>query len=67
MLEDIIPILSRKVGGVQFDAQAIRNRLRISEIFLCCAVLCAVILLPILHEEAFHLVALLSEQECRDR
>ena len=67
MLEDVIPILSRKVGGVQFNTQAISNCLRVSEVFLCSAVLCAVILFPILHEEAFHLKALLSEQECGDR
>jgi hypothetical protein len=46
---------------MKFDAQAISHRLSVSEVFLCRAVLCAVILLPILHEEAFHLVALLSE------
>ena len=59
VLEHIVPVLRRKIGAVQFDTQPVRDRLRIGVIFLRGAVLGAVVLFPVLHEQAFHVVALL--------
>ena len=62
VLEDVIPVLSGKVGGVQLDADAVAYRLSIGQVIHGRAVVRAVVFLPVLHEQAFHLITLLHEQ-----
>jgi hypothetical protein len=59
MLEHIIPVLCSKVYGVQFNAELVAHGLRIGEIRRGGAVFLAIIFLPVLHEQARHLIALL--------
>ena len=65
MLEHVVPVLGGEVGAVQGDAQAVGHRPGIGEILFRGAVLGAVVFLPVLHEQAFHAVALLPQQQCR--
>ena len=60
VLEDVIPVLSGKVGGVQLDADAVAHGLGIGQVVHCRAVIRAVVFLPVLHEQTFHLIALLQ-------
>ena len=61
-LEDVVPVFCSKVNGVQFNAQLIAHRLRIGEIRSSSAIFLAIIFLPVLHEQALHLIALLLQQ-----
>ncbi|MNF88823.1 hypothetical protein D3C84_713260 [compost metagenome] len=63
----MVPVLRREVGGMQLDADAVADGLGIGQVHLGGAVLGAVVLVPVLHEQAFHLVALLEEQEGGNR
>ena len=63
MLEYVVPIFRGEIGAVQLDAQLVRYRLRIGIVFLRGAIFSAVILLPILHEQALYPVTLLQEQK----
>ncbi|MCY1510468.1 hypothetical protein D9M68_448460 [compost metagenome] len=67
VLEHVVPVFRREVGGVQLDADAVADGLGIGQVHLGGAVLGAVVLVPVLHEQAFHLVALLEEQEGGNR
>ena len=66
-LKDVIPIFGGKVNGVQFNAQLIADRLRIGKVGGGGAVFLAVVFLPVLHEQAFHLIPLLQQQVRGDR
>ena len=66
MLEHVVPVLGGKVGGVQFDADFVAHGLRIGQVFAGGAIVGSVVFLPVLHEQAFHLIALLNQQEGRD-
>ncbi len=63
VLEHVVPVLGSKVGGVQLDADAVTHGLGIGQVFLGGAVLRAVVLFPVLHEQAFDLIALFEQQE----
>ena len=62
VLKNPVPVLGRKTGGVQFDADGIGNGLGVGQICHGCAVLGAVILVPIFHEQAFNLIALVFQK-----
>ena len=62
MLEYAVPILGGKICAVQRNAQTICYGLGVSEIFSRGTVFCAVILLPVLHKEAFDPISLLEQQ-----
>lgn len=47
---------------MQFDAELIAHGLRIGEIRSGSAVFLAIVFLPVLHEQALHLIALLLQQ-----
>lgn len=59
MGEHVVPVFGGEIGPVQCDAQTVRHRLGVGEILFRGAVLGAVVLFPVLHEQAFHPVALL--------
>jgi len=65
--EDLVPVFGGEVGGVQFDAELIGHLPGIGQVLFRRAVFGAVILLPVLHEQSDHLVALLLQQEGSDR
>ena len=67
MGKDIFPVLCGKIRLVKFNAQFLADCLGICEIFHRRAVLCSVIFIPVLHEEAFDLVALFKTQQGSDR
>lgn len=52
---------------MQFNAQLIADRLRIGKVGGGGAVFLAVVFLPVLHEQAFHLIPLLQQQVRGDR
>ncbi len=62
MLEHVIPVLCGKVDGVQFNAELVADRLRIGQIFRRGTVFLAIVLFPVLHEQAFNLIALLQQE-----
>ncbi|MOA03192.1 hypothetical protein D3C78_1226800 [compost metagenome] len=64
--KDVVPVFRRKVNGVQFNAELIAHGLRIGEIRSRCTVFLAVIFFPVLHEQAFDLIALLLQQPGRN-
>ena len=66
VLEHVVPVLGGEVGAVQLDAESVGHRLGIGQVFLRRAVLGAVVLFPVLHEQAFHGVALLLEEQRGD-
>ena len=57
--KNVVPVFCGKVNGVQFNAELIAHGLRIGEIRCGSAVFLAIIFLPVLHEQALHLIALL--------
>ena len=57
MIKDVIPILSCKIRLMQWDIETIGHRLGVLQILFGGAVLAAVILFPVFHEEAFDLIA----------
>jgi hypothetical protein len=61
-LEYVVPVFCSKVNGVQFDTEFIAYGLRIGEIGCGSAVFLAIVFLPVLHEQAFYLIALLLQQ-----
>src|SRR5690554_6054984 len=65
VLEYIVPVLGRKVGTVQRDAQFVTHGLSIGHIFLGCTVFGTVVLFPVFHEQAFNLISLLQQQQSR--
>ena len=67
VLEYVIPVLGGKVGGMQPDAQPVSDRLGVGQVVLGGAVFGAVILVPVLHEQAFDLIPLLQQQGRRNR
>ena len=67
MFEHIIPVFSSKVRRVQLDAQLVTDRLGVSQIIHGGAIFCAVVFVPVLHEQAFNLIALLQQQRRRYR
>ncbi len=66
VLEHIVPVLGREVDGVEFHPQLVADGLGISQILGGRAVLVRVVFFPVLHEQAFDLIALLLEQVGRD-
>ncbi len=66
VLEHVVPVLGGKVDGVEFHPQLVADGLGVSQILGGRAVLVRVVLFPVLHEQAFHLVALLDQQEGGD-
>ena len=60
--EYVVPVFCGKVDGVKFNSQLIANGLRVGKIRRCGAVFLAVVLFPVLHEQAFHLIPLLEQQ-----
>ncbi len=67
VLEHVVPVLGGKIGGVQLDADAVAHGLGVGQVFLGGAVLRAVVLFPVLHEQAFDLIALFEQQEGGNR
>ena len=57
--KNVVPVFCGKVNGVQFNAELVAYGLRIGEIRSGSAVFLAIIFLPVLHEQALHLIALL--------
>ena len=57
--KNVVPVFCGKVNGVQFNAELIAYGLRVGEIRCGGAVFLAIIFLPVLHEQALHLIALL--------
>ena len=55
----VIPVFGGKVHRVQLNAELIAHRLRIGKVSGSRAVFLAVVFLPVLHEQALHLIALL--------
>ena len=66
VLEHVVPVLGGEVGRVQVDAQLVADGLRVREVFPGGAVFGAVVLFPVLHEQAFDLVALLLQEQGGD-
>ncbi len=66
VFEHIVPVLGREIGGMQLDTQPVTHGLRIGQVFLGGAVFGAVVLVPVLHEQAFNLIALFQQQGRRD-
>ena len=60
--KNVVPVFCGKVNSVQFDAELIAHGLRIGEIRSGSAVFLAIVFLPVLHEQALHLIALLLQQ-----
>ena len=63
VLEHVVPVFRGEIGSVQGDAQFVRHGLRIGKIHFGGTVLGAVVLVPVLHEQPLHPVALLFEQQ----
>ena len=57
--KNVVPVFCGKVNGVQFNTELIAYGLRVGEIRSGGAVFLAIIFLPVLHEQALHLIALL--------
>ena len=67
MLEYVIPVLGSKICTVKRDAQTVCHGLSVSEILFRGTVFCAVVLLPVLHKEAFDSISLLEQQHSGHR
>src|SRR6185312_15003861 len=63
VLEHAIPVLRREVARVERDAQAATDRHRVLAVRVAGARTVAVVLFPVLHEQAFDLVALPLQQQ----
>jgi hypothetical protein len=63
VLEHVVPVFSREVSGVQLDADLVAHGLGVGQVVHGGAVFRSVVFLPVLHEQAFHLVTLLHQQE----
>lgn len=61
-LEDVIPVFCGKVDGMQFNTELIADGLRVGEVGSGGAVFLTVVFLPVLHEQAFHLIPLLLQK-----
>ena len=64
--EDALAVLRREVHGLDLDAHLVGHGHRVDEILARGAVLVVVVVLPVLHEEADHVVALPLEQQRGD-
>ena len=58
--ENVIPVFGSKVYRVQLNAELVTHRLRVGKIRRSRTVFLAVVFLPVLHEQALHLIALLQ-------
>ncbi|MNF68161.1 hypothetical protein D3C84_500110 [compost metagenome] len=67
MLEHVVPVFGGEIGRVQLDADTVAHGLGVGQVFAGGAVFGAVVFFPVLHEQAFHLVALLHQQEGGNR
>lgn len=63
VLEHVVPVLGGEVGGVQLDANLVANGLGVRQVVHGGAVFRSIVFFPVLHEQAFHLIALLDQQE----
>ena len=61
-----VPVFRGKVGGVQFDAKNTGHLHGVQQVFAGGAILGAVVLVPVLHEQAFDLVASVDQSGGRD-
>src|SRR5690606_25926215 len=59
VFKDVIPVFGGKVSVIQFNAELVANLLSIGQIVLGGAVFRAVVFVPVLHKQAFDLIALL--------
>src|SRR5690606_18876766 len=59
VFKDVIPVFGGKVSLMQFNAELVADLLSIGQIFLGGAVFRAVVFVPVLHKQAFDLIALL--------
>jgi len=66
VFEDTIPVFSRETDGVQLDSESLSDGPGIGEILRCRAVTLFIVFIPVLHEQAFYLVALFEQQGGRD-
>src|SRR5690606_25533294 len=66
MFEDIVPVFSREIGRMQFDAELVAHSLSVRQVFLGGTIFSAVVLVPVLHEQAFYFVALFKQAQGRD-
>ncbi|MPN53688.1 hypothetical protein SDC9_201354 [bioreactor metagenome] len=62
MLEHVVPVLGGEVGGVQLDADLVAHGLGIRQVVHGGAIFRSIVFFPVLHEQAFHLITLLHEQ-----
>ena len=65
--EDALLVLLRKIDHLEVDADDVAHRRNVHQILARRAVLVVVIVLPVLHEQAGDVIALLLEQPGRDR
>jgi len=65
--EYLIPVLGCKIDREQFDVQKIADFLRFFQVFQSGAVFGAIILVPVFHEQAGHLVTLFQQLQSGDR
>ncbi|MNV57734.1 hypothetical protein D3C71_1500790 [compost metagenome] len=63
MLEHVVPVLGGEVGGVQLDANLVAHGLGVRQVVHGGAVFRSIVFFPVLHEQAFHLITLLDQQE----
>ena len=61
--EDVVPVFGGEVGGVQANAEHVAHRLGVLVVDFGSAVLGAVVLFPVLHEQADHVEALFEQQQ----
>lgn len=62
VLEHVVPVLGGEVGGVQLDADFVAEGLGIRQVVHGGAIFRSIVFFPVLHEQAFHLITLLHEQ-----
>ncbi len=64
--EHPLPVFGREVHRLEFDSQHVGDRRRIDQVVARRAVFVGVVVFPVLHEHADHVVPLLLQQPCRD-
>ena len=63
VLEHVVPVLGGEVGGVQFDADVVAHGLSVGQVIHGGAIFGAVVLVPVLHKQAFDLIPLLKQEQ----
>ncbi|CRQ69508.1 hypothetical protein PAERUG_E5_London_17_VIM_2_12_12_04056 [Pseudomonas aeruginosa] len=66
VLEHVIPVFRGEVRRVQLDADPVADGLGVGQVLAGGTVFGAVVLVPVLHEQAFDLIALLQQEQGGD-